>query len=183
MPPHPLVHHIPIILIKYSAHRKTEHACLWKAAGKRPAWKVILDQFLVSLKYQQLGQRMEGKWDYKGKGTGLHKKLQWQSHIKHQNYALLGTSLVVQWLRLCVPNAGKRVTARKARGPQVEEIGCKCQMFFFLFSLNQQEKTTHKCQIFFPLFYTKLKGGLFYNFVLLWQYLVPPELDFSQTLT
>ena len=52
-----------IILIKYSAHRKTEHVCLWKAAGKRPAWKVIFDQFLVSLKYQQLGQRMEGKWE------------------------------------------------------------------------------------------------------------------------
>jgi len=35
----------------------------------------------------------------------------------------------------------ERVTGRKARVPQVEEIDCKCQIFFF-----------------FPLLYTKLKG-------------------------
>ena len=39
----------------------------------------------------------------------------------------------------------ERVTGRKARGPQTEEIGCKCQTFFI--SLKQQEETIYKCQI------------------------------------
>ena len=80
----------------------------------------------------------------------------------HQNYALLGTSLVVQWLRLCVPNAGKRVTARKARGPQVEEIGCKCQMFFF-FSLLAG-KNNPQVSDFFPPFLYKIKRRFILQF-------------------
>ena len=35
----------------------------------------------------------------------------------------------------------ERVTGRKARGLQREEIGCKCQTFFFNLSLKQQEET------------------------------------------
>ena len=54
-----------------------------------------------------------------------------------------------------------RVTGRKSRGPQVEEIGSKCQMFSLSLSLKQQEKTNYKCQIFPPLLYTKLKGSFF----------------------
>ena len=36
---------------------------------------------------------------------------------------------------------GERVTGRKARGLQTEEIGCKCQTFL---SLKQQEKTDQR---------------------------------------
>ena len=57
-----------------------------------------------------------------------------------------------------------RVAGRKDRGPQAEEINCKCQTFFFFFlSLTGQKETNHKCQIFSPLLYTKLKG-YFLNF-------------------
>ena len=35
--------------------------------------------------------------------------------------------------------ATERVTGRKARGLQTEEIGCKCQTFFLNLSLKQQE--------------------------------------------
>ena len=51
----------------------------------------------------------------------------------------------------------KRVTGRKARDLQMQEIGCKCQIFFFFnLSLKQQQETNYKCQIF-SLLYTKLK--------------------------
>ena len=43
-----------------------------------------------------------------------------------------------------------RVTGRKAKGLQMEEVGCKRQTFFNL-SLKQQEETNYKGQIFgFP---------------------------------
>ena len=46
----------------------------------------------------------------------------------------------------------ERVTGRKARGLQTEEIGCKCQTF--VISLKRQEETS---DFFFPLLYTNLK--------------------------
>ena len=46
-------------------------------------------------------------------------------------------NLVLFFLLLC---AFERVTGRKARGLQMEKIGCKCQAFFYL-SLKQQEET------------------------------------------
>ena len=48
----------------------------------------------------------------------------------------------------------ERVTGRKARGLQMEEIGCKCQTF--LYHLSGRRKQTS--DIFF-LLYTDLKGG------------------------
>ena len=52
----------------------------------------------------------------------------------------------------------ERVTGRKTRGLQTEEIGCKCQIFF-LSPLSGRKKQTAKCQIFFFfLLHTKLKG-------------------------
>ena len=54
---------------------------------------------------------------------------------------------------------GERVTGRKARGLQREEIGCKCQTFFYL-SLKQQEEANYKFE-FFPLLYANLKRGFF----------------------
>ena len=56
----------------------------------------------------------------------------------------------------------ERVTGRKARGLQTEEIGCKCQTF--LSHLSGRRK--HTSDIFF-LLYTNLKGGFSKNTVLL----------------
>ena len=50
-------------------------------------------------------------------------------------------------------------------------------------SLKRQEETNYKCLIFFPLLYTHFKRNIFKNSVLPWQYLVPPELNFYQTLS
>ena len=46
----------------------------------------------------------------------------------------------------------ERITGRKTRGLQMEEIGCKCQTFFNL-SHKQQEETNYKCQISSPSLY------------------------------
>ena len=58
----------------------------------------------------------------------------------------------------CSKNKGKqdseRVTDRKARGLQMEEIACKCQTFFSLLS-GRRKQTSN---IFF-LLYTNLKRG------------------------
>jgi len=42
----------------------------------------------------------------------------------------------------------ERLTGRKARGLQMEEIGCKCQTF--LISLKWQEETNYQCYYFSP---------------------------------
>ena len=59
---------------------------------------------------------------------------------------------------MSLPSAqgNERVTGRKARGFQTEEIGCKCQTFF-LSPLSVRKKQTSV--IFFPLLYTNLKRG------------------------
>ena len=49
----------------------------------------------------------------------------------------------------------ERVTGRKARGLQMDEIGCKCQTFFSL--LRDRRKQTS--DIFFPLLHTNLQRG------------------------
>ena len=48
----------------------------------------------------------------------------------------------------------ERVTGRKARGLQTEEIACKCQTFLSLLSSRRKQTS----DIFF-LLYTNLKGG------------------------
>ena len=51
------------------------------------------------------------------------------------------------------------VTGRKARGPQTEEIGCKCQIVFLsLFSSRRKQTISVR---FFSLLYIKLKGDFF----------------------
>ena len=57
--------------------------------------------------------------------------------------------------------ASERITGRKARGLQMEEIGCKCQTFFSL-SLKHLEETNYKCQIFFLSPY-KIKSRFLYG--------------------
>ena len=49
----------------------------------------------------------------------------------------------------------ERVTSRKARGLQMEEIGCKCQTFFISLSSGRRKQTS---VTLFPLLYTNLKG-------------------------
>ena len=51
----------------------------------------------------------------------------------------------------------ERVTGRKARGLQMEEIGCKCPTFFISLLSSRRKETTSV--IFFPLLYTNLKTG------------------------
>ena len=51
----------------------------------------------------------------------------------------------------------ERVTGRKARGLQMEEIGCKCPTFFISLLSGRRKETTSV--IFFPLLYTNLKRG------------------------
>ena len=53
----------------------------------------------------------------------------------------------------------KRVTGRKARGLQMEEIGCKCQTFLISLLSSRRKQTTSVR--FFSLLYTNLKGGFF----------------------
>ena len=48
----------------------------------------------------------------------------------------------------------ERVTGRKGRGFQKEEIGCKCQIFFISLLSGRRKQTS---VIFFPLLYTNLK--------------------------
>ena len=50
---------------------------------------------------------------------------------------------------------GERVTGRKAKGLQTEEIACKCQTFLSLLSGRRKQTS----DIFFPLLFTNLKGG------------------------
>ena len=56
-----------------------------------------------------------------------------------------------------------RVSGRKARGLQMEEIGCKCQTFFSLLSRRRKQTSDIYIYIFifffFSLLYTNLKGG------------------------
>ena len=56
--------------------------------------------------------------------------------------------------RAAVHEVAERVTDRKARGLQMEEIACKCQTFFSLLS-GRRKQTSN---IFF-LLYTNLKRG------------------------
>ena len=51
-------------------------------------------------------------------------------------------------------HSSERVTGRKARGLQMEEIGCKCQTILSLVSSRRKQTS----DIFF-LLYTHLKGG------------------------
>ena len=58
----------------------------------------------------------------------------------------------------CLLRLIERVTDRKARGPETEEIGCKCQTFF-LSLLSGRRKQTSNIYIYIPLLYANLKRG------------------------
>ena len=77
----------------------------------------------------------------------------------------------------------ERVTGRKARGPQVEEIDCKWQTFFLLSSQAAGRNTAGgRRSLVFPSLY-KMKRRFLLHSVLKWQRLVLPELNCSQTLS
>ena len=57
----------------------------------------------------------------------------------------------------------ERVAGRKARGLQMEEIGCKCQMFFIFFLSRKRKQTTSVR--FSSLLYTNIKRGFSENSV------------------
>ena len=70
-------------------------------------------------------------------------------------------SLATEMVAMVCAAAAERVTGRKARGLQMEEIGCKCQTFLSLLSTGGNKRN-----IFFFLLYTNLKGGFSENVVL-----------------
>ena len=89
-------------------------------------------------------------------------------------YILLSATMVSEkWLQYihvcivcivqCTVYPHERVTGRKVRGLQTEEIACKCQTFFISLLSGRRKQTT---VIFFPLLYTNLKRGLSENSVL-----------------
>jgi len=47
---------------------------------------------------------------------------------------------------------GMRVTGRKTRGLQMEEIGCKCQIFFLISPLSGRRKQTLYGNVFLKLY-------------------------------
>ena len=94
----------------------------------------------------------------------------------------------VLWPMLILPNLlaywmqhfhSERVKGRKARGLQMEEIGCKCQMFFISLISGRRKQTTSVI-FFFPSL-NKLKTVSSWNSVLPRWHLFPLELNFSQT--
>ena len=61
--------------------------------------------------------------EYSLEGLMLKLKLQYFGHLMWRTDSLEKN-----------PDVGERVTSRKARGLQMEEIGCECQTFFFSLS-------------------------------------------------
>ena len=61
---------------------------------------------------------------------------------------------VIRIFKILKDDAIERVTGRKARGLQTEEIGCKRETFLSLLSSRRKQTSN----IFF-LLYTDLKGG------------------------
>ena len=54
---------------------------------------------------------------------------------------------------------GERVTGRKARGLQTEDIGCTCQTFFTCLLSGRRKQTTGVTVL--PLVCANLNGGFF----------------------
>ena len=84
--------------------------------------------------------------------SGLHFLLQRISLTQGLNCGLLRCRQTLY--QRCYIGTSERVTGRKARGLQMEEIACKCQTFLSL--LSGRRKQTNN--IFF-LLYTNLKRG------------------------
>ena len=103
--------------------------------------------------------RLPHPWDSPGKNTGVG------CHFLLQCMKVKRESEVAQWCPILsdpmdcsLPGSSvhgiERVTGRKARGLQMEEIACKCQTFLSLLS-GRRKQTSN---IFF-LLYTNLKRG------------------------
>ena len=74
----------------------------------------------------------------------------------------------------------KRVTGKKARGLQTDEIGCKGQTFFYLLSGRRKQTSVR----FFPPFYIQILKEVSLKILCCHNgHLVPSELNFSQTLS
>jgi len=73
----------------------------------------------------------------------------WSWRKGNKTRGTLGVSLLIN-------GPDERVTGRKARGLQMEEIGCKCQTFFISLISSRRKQTTSVG--LFPLLYTNLKG-------------------------
>ena len=58
-------------------------------------------------------------------------------------------------IKFTVNFSSERVTGKKARGLQTEEIDCKCQTFFISFLSDRRKQTSAR---FFPLLYINFKS-------------------------
>ena len=97
-------------------------------------------------------------------------RLEWMCYLRSeyplQDYTVQNSSgntlfIKAMWnvlVRAPASLRSEQVRGRKARGPQTEETGCKCQTFLFIYLLNGRRKQTTIVR-FFSLLYTKLKGS------------------------
>ena len=69
-----------------------------------PPLLLLLSRFSRVRPHRRQPTRLCCPWDSPGKNTGVHIPL--RIIVKSTHEETLGTSLVVQWLRLCIPNAG-----------------------------------------------------------------------------
>ena len=74
----------------------------------------------------------------------------WSWRKGNKTRGILGVSLLIN-------GPDERVIGRKARGLQMEEIGCKCQTFFISL-ISSRRKQTSDTFFFLSLLYTNLKG-------------------------
>ena len=99
------------------------------------AWKIPRTEEPGRLQSMRL-QRVRHDW-----ATSLYFHFEWSS----------GFPYFLQFKSKFGNNEFERVTGRKARGLQTEEIGCKCLTFFYI-SLKWQEETNY-CYTFSPSLY------------------------------
>ena len=79
----------------------------------------------------------------------------WSWRKGNKTRGILGVSLLIN-------GPDERVTGRKARGLQMEEIGCKCQTFFISLISSRRKQTT-SVRFFSPSLY-KFKRGFLLKF-------------------
>ena len=125
--------------------------------------------------------------EYSLEGLMLKLKHQYFGHLMRRADSLEKTPLLgkieggrrrgqqrMRWLD------NKRVTGKKARGLQTDEIGCKGQTFFYLLSGRRKQTSVR----FFPPFYIQILKEVSLKILCCHNgHLVPSELNFSQTLS
>ena len=102
-------------------------------------------------------------------------RLEWMCYLKSeyplQDYTVQNSSgntlfIKAMWnvlVRAPASLRSEQVRGRKARGPQTEETGCKCQTFLFIYLLSGRRKQTTSVRFFSPSLY-KIKKRFLLKF-------------------